>query len=232
MSVGHTNWKVLPHGNVEELAPNLWRVAGRLNASNTRIMTVARLGDGRLVVHNAIALDDAGMAKLDAWGEVSAILVPNGFHRMDAFIWQERYPKAKVYSPTGAIKAAAKATPVAGSFADAPQDGSVTLRDLDGIGQREGVMLVRGPDGVSAVFCDTVLNLPAMGGPMGWILAPTGTLSVPRPTRWLFTKDKDALKRDLVRIAEEDGLVRVVPGHGADVVGDAAARLREAADRV
>jgi hypothetical protein len=63
-------------------------------------------------------------------------------------------------------------------------------------------------------------------------LHPTGTLSVPRPTSVLFAKNRKALRADLERIASEDGLVRVIPGHG-DVVADAAPRrLRDAASRL
>jgi hypothetical protein len=85
---------------------------------------------------------------------------------------------------------------------------------------------------VSAVFCDTVLNLPRLGGVLGFLLHPTGTLAVPRPTAWWFAKDTRALRDDLLRVAGEDGLARVVPGHGAVVATDAGARLREAAERL
>lgn len=232
MPIGPRTWSVLPHGPIEPLAPNLWWVEGVMSPSNKRVMVLARLEDGRIVVHNAIALDEPSMARIDAWGEVAAILVPNRFHRRDARIMQERYPKAKVYAPTGAVAAASKATPCHGTYADAPSDATVSTRDLDGLGAREGVMLVRSPDGLSAVFCDTLLNLPKLSGLMGIMLHPTGTLSVPRPTSLWFAKDKKALRADLERIASEPGLVRVVPGHGAIVAKDAPAALREAAGRL
>src|SRR5262245_38215599 len=120
MAIGPKEWAVLEHGPIDVLAPNLWRVEGVLNRSNRRVMVLARLKDGRIVMHNAIALDEPSMARIDAWGDVAAILVPNGFHRRDAFIMHARYPKAKVYAPRGAIAAASKATACAGSYADAP----------------------------------------------------------------------------------------------------------------
>jgi hypothetical protein len=230
MAIGPKEWALLEHGPVEVLAPNLWRVEGVLNRSNRRVMVLARLKDGRIVMHNAIALDEPSMARIDAWGDVAAILVPNGFHRRDAFIMQARYPKAKVYAPRGAVAAASKATPCAGSYADAPGDATVKIRDLAGIREREGVMLVESSDGISAVFCDTVLNLPKQPFFFELFLAPTGMLSVPRITRRVFAKDRNALTEDLCRIADE-GLTRVVPGHGAVVSEDAAERLREAATR-
>jgi hypothetical protein len=195
-------------------------------------MIIARLSDGRLIMHNPIALDEPSMAKIEAWGEVSAILIPNRFHRRDAFIMHARYPNAKVYAPSGAVAQASKATPCSGTYAEVPTDATVLLRDIEGIGRREGVVIVRSDDGISAVFCDTLLNLPKLSGPMGMILHPTGTLAVPRPTRWLFTQDIAALRRDLLSIATTEGLVRVLPGHGSVVASDTAQRLQVAAERL
>src|SRR5687768_13574772 len=174
VATGHRNWTVLPHGPIETLAPNLWRVEGVLSKLNRRVMVLVRLSDGRIVMHNAVALDETSMAKIDAWGEVATILVPNRFHRQDAYIMQTRYPRAKVYAPTGAVHGASKATPISGTYAEAPTDTTLSLRDIDGVGQREGVLLVKSDDGVSAVFCDTVLNLPKLSGLLGWMLHPTG----------------------------------------------------------
>ena len=66
-------WTVLPHQPIEKLTDNLWRVNGRLPKGETqRQMVLARMGDGRVVVHNAIALDAAEMAELEAWGTPSS----------------------------------------------------------------------------------------------------------------------------------------------------------------
>lgn len=193
MAVGRKTWTVLAHEPIEVLAPNVWRVEGRLNAYNRRVMTLVRLGDGRILIHNAIALDEPSMSRIDGWGEIVAILIPNGFHR---------------------------------------QDDTVSIRELEGIGRREGVVITRSPDGVTAIFCDTLLNLPKLSGLLGAVLHPTGTLSVPRPTSLLFAKDKKALRTDLEHIAAEEELVRVIPGHGRVVTTDVEASLREAAARL
>jgi hypothetical protein len=79
MAVGRKTWTVLAHEPIEVLAPNVWRVEGRLNAYNRRVMTLVRLGDGRILIHNAIALDEPSMSRIDGWGEIVAILIPNGF---------------------------------------------------------------------------------------------------------------------------------------------------------
>lgn len=232
MAIGFREWKVLEHKPIEKLASNLWRVEGKMSETNWRVMVLVRLSDGRIVVHNAIALDEPSMGEIEKWGEVSSILIPNRFHRQDAFIMQQRYPKARAYAPRGALSAASKATPCAGSYRDIPSDSSLVVRELEGIGEREGVLLVQSEDGVSAVFCDTVLNLPKLGGAIGFLLHPTGTLSVPRATSWFFVKDRQELRTDLLSIAETAKLMRVIPGHGRPVVEQASTRLREASEKL
>ena len=75
MPAAFTTWTVLPHQPIARAAENLWTVDGRLDDIPRR-MTCVRLEDGRIVVHNAIALDDGEMAELDAWGTVAALVVP------------------------------------------------------------------------------------------------------------------------------------------------------------
>lgn len=229
MAAAFQTWTVLPHGPVERFSENLWRVRGDMpNPENKRVMVLARLADGRIVMHNAIALEEERMAEIDAWGEVAAILVPNAFHRQDAKIMKDRYPGARVYAPAGGAGAVAKVVPVDGSYSDAPGDATVTVRHLAGIKEREGVVTVRSNDGVSAIFCDTVLNLPKMSGLLAFALHPTGQPAVPRVTRWLFTRNAAELKADLEQIASVDGLTRVICGHGAAIVADAPGAMRSA----
>lgn len=229
MAKAFETWTVLPHDPLEKLSDNLWRLEGQMpDPTNRRVMTLARLGDGRILMHNAIALEDEFMKEIDAWGEVAGILVPNAFHRQDAKIMAQRYPKAKVYCPGGARSKVEQVVPVAGSYDDAPADGSVKARHLAGMKDREGVVEVQSKDGVTAVFCDTVLNVPPMSGLFGFLLAPTGQPSVPRLVRWMMASDKGALRSDLERLASEDGLRRIIPGHGKMISQDAIGALRTA----
>ena len=233
MAVGYTEWTVLPHKPLDELAENLWRVEGKMKGGTRRCMTLARLRDGRIVINNPIALEDDLMAKIDGWGEVAAILVPNAFHRQDTFIMHQRYPRAKVYAPGRAIGAAKKATEVAGSFADAPQDDTVRIAHIDGLKAREGVIEVQSAAGQTQIYCDTLLNMPPMSGFFGFLLHPTGQFSVPRFMRWFMVSDRAATRAHLDRLSRADGLARVIPGHGDDIVsrdngGGVGEQLREA----
>jgi hypothetical protein len=102
MAKANHTWKVLPHGAVEEVTENLWRVEGELEGMEMRrVMTIGKRSDGDLVIHNAIALDNASMAKIEAWGKVGYLVVPNGYHRLDAPVFKQRYPQARVLCPRG-----------------------------------------------------------------------------------------------------------------------------------
>ena len=92
------------HGTIEKLSENLWWVEGSLpRMSLKRAMTVARRRDGKLVVHSAIALDEACMAQIDAFGEVAFLVVPSPYHRLDSAGVQEAMPQcSRVRAERGA----------------------------------------------------------------------------------------------------------------------------------
>jgi hypothetical protein len=227
------SWQVFPHRPLQKLAENLWRVEGDLpQGGGTRVMTLARLGDGRLVIHNAIALEDSLMKEIEAFGQPAAIVVPNGFHRLDAKVWKARYPSAEVFCPTGAKKKVEQVVPVDGSYDDAPRDDTVRLAHLDGTGDREGFLEVRSPDGVTLTFNDVINNLGKLSGFLGFLLAPTGRASVPRIARWLILKDKAAFHSHLIRLAETADLHRVIVSHGAMIASAPADALRAVAAEV
>jgi hypothetical protein len=226
-------WTVLPHEPIEKLAPNLWRVEGNLPRGDTRrVMTVAKMRDGGLVIHNAIALEPELMAELEAFGEPRALVVPGGYHRLDAKVFKERYPKAAVVCPAGARARVAQGVAPDHSYADAPGDDDVTLAHLPGTADREGVLVVRSGGAATLVFNDVVNNLPKQGGLFGFLFAPTGMAAVPRLARWMMVKDRLALAAELERLADTPGLARVIVSHGRMIDHDAAAALRAAGERL
>jgi len=197
-----------------------------------RRMVAVRLSGERLLIHNAIALGAAEMLELEAWGAPSYLLVPNAFHRQDARIWQRRYPEAQLLCPVGARRKVEKVVRVDGSYEADLGDASVETFHFRGSRQREGGVLLREPEGTSLIVNDLVLNVPAMGGFLGFLLAPTGTVSVPRISRWMLASDVRELASHLRELADEPGLCRIVVGHGATIVDDPKGALRGAADRL
>lgn len=227
-----TSWTVLHHEPIEKHAENLWSVSGKMPGGNQRRMTLARRSDGKLVIHNAIALGEDEMKQVEAFGEPGYLIVPNGFHRMDSVIYKQRYPGLEVLCPEGARKKVSQVVQVAGHLDEMPKDANVEVFHLRGMKQTEGAIRVRGADGAGVVFNDTVLNMEPTGGFGGFFMAPTGTLGVPRFMRWMMMKDGAELKEHLNELAATPGLSHLVPGHGDVLAADAGAQLQQAAGRL
>lgn len=232
----NTEWKVLPHGPIEKLADNLWRVEGSLpNMPLKRVMTVARRRDGRLVVHNAIALEEPAMREIEAWGTPAFLVVPNGWHRLDAPAFKARYPQITVLCPRGARKKVAEVVAVDGTYDDFPRDDdSVTLEHVPGVRDVEGVMTVRSSDGATTlVFNDLLFNMPHLPGVQGLVLryvtASSGGPRIARIARIAMVRDKAAVRGALERLADTPGLARVIVSHHETIAADPARALRAVA---
>lgn len=234
MAKANRTWKVLPHEPIEELDDNLWRVVGSLgNMPLKRVMTLARRSDGGVLVHNAVPLDEASMKRLDAWGKVTALVVPNGYHRLDAPAYAARYPEARVYCPAGARRKVEEVVRVDGSYDDFPSDDAVSFATLEGTAGREGVMIVKSAGGTTLVFNNVIFNMKHGSGLSGFVFRhvtqSTGGPRVSRVVRWFVARDREALRAHLVRLADTPALARVIVSHGAMVSEDPAAMIRTAA---
>jgi hypothetical protein len=229
------DWKVLPHGPLERLSENLHRVDGALpNMSLRRTMIVARMGDGRLVIHNAIATDDATRAQLEALGTPAFLVVPSGIHRLDAPAYKKRYPALTVLAPKGSRAKVEEKLRVDGTYDDFPADDRVRFERIDGVADVEGAMIVRSDDGVTVVLNDVVFNMDRKRDVLGYLFTTVmGSAPGPRVSRLaklMLVKDKKALRANLERLAEMPGLVRLVVAHEKVASGpEAAAALRKAA---
>ncbi len=233
MSKAFRQWTVLPHKPIDKLAANLWRVVGGLpRMPLKRTMVVARLGDGRLVIHSAIALDEVGMSELEAWGTPAFLLVPNGWHRLDARVYKDRYPKLIVLAPAGSRRRVQRVVNVNGDYRDFPTTEDIALVHLAGSKDREGVMTVRSADGVTLVFADAVMNVRLGSGLRKLVSRLLGYTGKPQMTplaRLVLLKDKPALRAHLDALAGTPGLVRLIPGHGPDITDRPAQALRAVA---
>jgi hypothetical protein len=229
----YNTWTVTPHGPIEKVHDNFWRVEAPFpGAPFKRVMALARLADGRILVHNAIALGDAEMKEIEAWGKPAILLVPNGGHRMDAKIWKDRYPDARVIAPPGARAKVAEIVKV-DEDGTSLGDQSVRYEILEGTKEREGVLTVKSGAETTLVFNDALMNmhsLPGFGGFMMGLIGFTGpALKVSFPARMAIVADKKALRAHLERLAGTDGLARIDVCHGEPVTEKAAVALRTAA---
>lgn len=228
MPKAHREWTVLRHGPIEELSSSLWRVVGSLeNMPLERVMTIAKRSDGGLVVHNAIALDEASMRRIDAWGPVTTIVVPNGYHRLDAPSFKHRYPDARVVTPRGSRAAVEEVIHVDDDYESYASDGVVSLETLAGVQGKEGLMRVRDASGTTLVFNDAIFNLPHQSGFSGLVLRyltrSTGGPRVTRVMKWMVLRERGPFRKQLEALARTEDLERVIVSHGEMVEGHAAA---------
>jgi hypothetical protein len=213
-------WNVLPHERIEKLEDNLWRVEGSLpkNPPFKRVMTIAKLRDGRLVIHNAICLDAEAMREVESFGKPAFLIVPGARHRLDPAAFKARHPDVVVVCPPGAKKDVEKEVKVDTTQPDFGDD-SVRWHTLDGVAAGEGVLEVRSGDRVTLVFNDAVMNVRPTGGFLGMMFGLVGfTGDAPKvsgPTKFFLVKDKPALRAHLEKLASTPQLARVIVSHGA-----------------
>lgn len=235
MAKAHTRWTVLPHGPIEKLSDRLWRVEGQLpGIAMKRVMTIAKQLDGTLVIHNGIALGEAEMAEIDAWGKVTTLVVPNGYHRLDAKVFADRYPEARVVCPMGARAKVAQVVPAEGyQRIDGGEGDGVSLLVLAGTKDREGAMVVRAGDVTSLVLNDAVFNMPHVAGFTGFVLrritGSTGGPRISRVMKWFVIADKAAFRAHLEELAALPNLAHVVVSHHETIRDDPAGTLRRLA---
>jgi hypothetical protein len=228
------SWKVLPHGRLEKLEENLWRVEGAVPGMPLkRVMTVARLQRGGLVVHNAMALAEETMRELESLGNIEFIIVPNRWHRLDAKAFGTRYPNAQVIAPSGGKKKVSEVIDPHGGSELLPSDETVSLVELDGTKGHEFVMTVRSPSGgTTLVFTDAVFNMPHLPGAQGFILKhitqSSGGPCVSRVARLFLIKDKRAFASHLERLATPE-LTRIIVAHHEVISNEPAQTLQKLA---
>lgn len=232
-------WIVTPHSAVEAVDENLWCVAGPVpgfpkGSGMDRRMSIIRLADGRLVFHNAVPLDDAALEKVRAWGKPSILIVPLHLHAMDAHAFREKLGLA-VYTSKTVLDKVRAVLPVDGTLEELPADETLRCEPLAGTRFGEAAWVARSGGRANLLFCDAFHNSRpgrGFGGFMFKLMGFTGAApNVPPLYKRRAVSDREALKRDLLRLADTPGLARLVPSHGAIVDADAAGVLRATASK-
>jgi len=222
-------WTVREHGRIEKLTDRLWRVEGMIpGMSLRRVMSVAKRSTGGLVIHSAISLDDAEMAELEAWGKPELLLIPSGYHRMDAPAYKRRYAELRVLTPSGCRSKVEEVIRVDGSYEQMPADDMVQAYAVPGTGEREGALLVRSSDGVTVILNDVVMNMDRKKDVLGFLFTTLlGSAPGPRVSRLsklALVKDKHAVRGELLRLAALPDLARLVVSHEKVTSGRSEAR--------
>jgi hypothetical protein len=218
----HDTWKVLPHGDIEKLADNLYIVEGKLPmplGESSRHMTIAKLADGGLVIFSAIALDEPRMAKLESLGRPAFLIVPSGIHRIDIKPWKDRYPQLQVIAPENACVRVSEVVDVDSTEPDLG-DPSVQLRYVPGTKNRELYMIVHSPNGKTLVLNDLIFNMPAIKGwrglPFKLMGFGFGHPSIPKLVKRKLVANDNEVK-DQLRAWAQDGFDRIIVAHGKPI---------------
>jgi hypothetical protein len=229
----------MPHGPIEEIDENLWGVVSAVpdfpkGTGMGRRMSIIRLGDGRLVFHNAVPLDDAALAKVTAWGRPSILIIPMHLHAIDAHAFRDKLGVA-VYTSRTVVEKVRALVAVDGTLEELPGDPALRCEPLGGTRFGEAAWVVQSGPRASLLFCDAVHNSRSGVGFNGFMFKLLGFTGPDVRTPPFFklraVSDRAALKRDLLRLADTPGLARLVPSHGDLVTNDAAATLRATANR-
>ncbi|HEX7603389.1 MAG TPA: hypothetical protein VF316_17340, partial [Polyangiaceae bacterium] len=176
---------------------------------------------------------DAAMKEIEAWGEPAFLLVPNGYHRIDARRFKDRYPAIKVLAPAGSRKRIEEKVQVDGSYEDYPADADVEVVNMEGVNHAEGAMLVHSKSGTTVAITDAIFNMPHAPGFGGFlvkhIFASSGGPKLSRLARMALVKDKAAFRAQLEKFAEIPDLVRVLVAHHEPIDHEPKEALRKVA---
>lgn len=231
MAKPFSEWTVLPHGKLKLIDDNLLSVEGLLNmppmGEVTRRMTVVRLADGRLIVYSAIALEEAEMQALEAYGTPAYLIVPGDIHRMDAKPWKARYPSLQVIAPAGAREQVEKVVPVDATDVDFG-DPAVHYLTVPGTAEKEAALVLEAESGTTVILNDLIFDLANRPGFTGWLFKMIGMTGdephIPAPVKMREVKDKAAVCEQLEAWARLPNLRRVIISHG-DIISKSPAAV-------
>lgn len=82
-----------------KLDENIWEITGEWRTKFARRMTVVRLADGQVFIHNPFHLRQNEIKWLESLGQVSMIVAPNVFHTTDAGWMKTQFPSARLFVP-------------------------------------------------------------------------------------------------------------------------------------
>jgi hypothetical protein len=223
MSKPNTEWKVLPHSDLERLGENLYTVTGQLKmplAESTRRMTLVVLSGGRLAIFSAIALAEPAMKQLEALGTPTFLIVPSAIHRLDVAPWKDRFPDITVIAPEGAKDKVGEIVNVDSTLPDLG-DPRVELAAVPGTKGRELSMLVETETGKTLVVNDLIFNFPEIKGVAGIGLKllgfGPGHPTIPKLVKLKLVKDADEMRAQLRAWANIAGLERILVAHGLPI---------------
>jgi hypothetical protein len=222
---------IQPYGPLRSIGPEIWARDGDWNGTVFgRRLTLCRLADGRLVVHNAFRLREEDYAELASLGKVAYILVPNRFHASEAADFQRRFPEAEIIASPAAKRTLRKTKArVASWLPEGWQPrGEMPVFAISGLrGLGEFVFLHRASR--SLIVTDLVFHMlevkRATDRSFLRLNDIYGKFGPSRVFKLLFTRDEAAMLASVVPVLREE-FDRVVMNHGVILESGGKAALR------
>jgi hypothetical protein len=193
-------------------------------------MTVIKLGDGSLLLHSPIALDDALKRQIVALGPVAHIVAPNLFHHLYAGDAANAFPEAKVHGAAGLRKKRPdlRLDAVLGEQAESAWRDDLEVLSIEGTLLEETVFWHR-PSG-TLLSADLIENFQSADD--WWtrsylkIAGIYGKIGLSRMLRLAF-RDRKKARRSIDQLLDWD-FDRIVLAHGDPIGSNGVEALREA----
>jgi hypothetical protein len=231
MTAPFKEWTVLPHGKLTRINERMLTVVGELKMpllELPRRMTVVRLKSGDLAIFSAIAMREAEMAELEAFGKPGFLIVPSVRHRLDAPNYARRYPGITVVAPRAGAE---KIGEVVAVNTSTPDFGDSTVRYVEIAA--DSALEVDGEDGLTIIVNDLIGDIHDQSGLGGWLLKVMGFAGddphVPGPVKLALGKHKSAVATQFRGWAERADLRRIIVSHGDSIEEDPRGALRKLA---
>ena len=227
-------WTVGKHLPLTQIDDNLWAVEDVLPPGILRRMCIIKRSDGSLLFFHAVPVDDATLSQIRALGTPKYLVVGHDQHAVDTHAFQEKLG-LQSYGPKKLAPALQKRFNLTGALEDISADSSMEVIETPGSKKGETSIIVKSGGGsrISILTSDVLQNNPPEK--LNFLFKLLGFGGGPKVVplfRLLFTSDKAALKKEILRWASLPGFKRLVPFHGDIVDQDAAGAIRNAAAKL
>ena len=191
---------------------------------------VARMANDKLlVVSPATRISDAALDDLREFGEVGAVIAPNGFHHLGVAEWRTKFPSARFFAAPETVLRVRQKNPGAGAFEPISLVPLVAGPRI-GIGEVENTkcgetwVWVQVDSGHIWFVSDILANIPKLpSNPVAkllfWLSKSAPGYRVFHLAMRFMVKDKRATLRALSDEMKQRPPSMVVPAHGVPLEG-------------
>ncbi|QDG53650.1 hypothetical protein FIV42_23755 [Persicimonas caeni] len=207
---------------LEPISPTIWGAEHDVKAPGGIIfrsrMSVVDLGDGELLLHSPVPIDDALAAEIDALGTVRWIVAPNDQHHLYAGEASARYPGATLLGTQGARDNEPDVEFDAALEDGAPPEwaGRLEMVGIEGTRYWNEFVFYE-PKSRTLICSDLVFNIHEIPNfatnLMLTLVGGKGGVVQTRSERWFLVKDRPSYAESIAKVLAWD-FDRLVMGHG------------------